>query len=74
MGVLLVVYLLLLAAGLWWLLHRILSDLAEERPLAAPQPVTQRQLALWALACTAVVVPIGAALGPAWPALRDLFF
>ena len=65
--VFLVVYLLVLSAGLWWLLRRIVNDLTKQvEPILETVLVSQRSLAFWAVACVLVIVPIGAALGPAW--------
>jgi formylglycine-generating enzyme required for sulfatase activity/RsiW-degrading membrane proteinase PrsW (M82 family) len=65
--VLLVVFLIALSLGLWWLLRRLVAGLAEGiEPDLAPSVVTRRALAGWASACALVIIPIGAALGPAW--------
>jgi RsiW-degrading membrane proteinase PrsW (M82 family) len=76
-SVALVAFLLLLSAGLWWLMIRIVRDLTRdevtERIGAEPHTlVSPRALAAWALACALVVVPIGAALGPAWRDIRSI--
>lgn len=69
--VLLVVYLLILSAGLWWLFRRIVNDLTEQvEPVLETVLVSRRSLAFWAVACVLVIVPIGAALGPAWNEIR----
>lgn len=67
----LVVFLVALSAGLWLLLRKMVRDLAaapaEEGALPAVSP---RVLAAWAFACALIVIPIGAALGPAWDQIR----
>jgi hypothetical protein len=66
--VLLVAFLAALALGLWWLLRRQAANLAQDITAdLAPEIVSTRALAGWAFACALVVVPIGAALGGAWP-------
>lgn len=73
--VLLVIYLLVLSAGLWWLLYRYVTLLGKEaQPDLSPALVSRRALATWALACVFTIIPIGAALGPAWKALRAVVF
>jgi hypothetical protein len=63
----LVVFLAALSLGLWWLLYRLVAGLAQGiEPDLAPASVSPRALAIWAFACALVIVPIGAALGPAW--------
>lgn len=65
--VLLVAYLVALALGLGWLLRRIVGGLAlGVEPDLTPITISQRALAGWAFACALVIIPIGAALGPAW--------
>jgi hypothetical protein len=66
--VLLVVFLVVLSAGQWWLMHRIVTNLApgEREPEAVFEGLSKRTLAVWALACALVIIPIGAALGSAW--------
>ena len=74
-GVMLVVFLVALSVGLWWYLGRqtaALGQVAEAAPEAAM--VTPRALAAWAGACLLVVVPIGAALGPAWRQIQAVLF
>jgi hypothetical protein len=69
--VFLVVYLLVLSALLWWWLWRIVNDLSKkEAPILDRVLVSQRSLAFWAAACVLVIVPIGAALGPAWKEIQ----
>ncbi len=73
--IILVVYLGILSAGLWWLLRRYVSALGKGTEVdLAPTLVSQRALAGWALACVLVIIPIGAALGPAWSAIRVVLF
>lgn len=72
--VLLVVFLVLLSAGLWWLLRRYVRRLGAGAEITIiPEIVSRRALATWALACALVVVPIGAALGPAWSQIKAVF-
>jgi hypothetical protein len=74
-SVLLVAFLVILSAGLWWLLWKIVRDLVavsdqvavKEKPLPGISP---HALAKWALACALVIIPIGAALGPAWSQIQ----
>jgi len=71
--VLLVVFLAVLSAGMWWLLRRYIIQLGKEvQPDLIPVRITRRALAGWALACALVIIPIGAALGPAWNAIRAM--
>jgi RsiW-degrading membrane proteinase PrsW (M82 family) len=70
-GVALVVFLTALAAGMWWLLHHLVGQYAHQaRPRIAPAIVSQRALAVWAVVCALVIIPIGAALGPAWDSIH----
>jgi hypothetical protein len=39
-----------------------------------PAPVSSRLIAIWAVACAAVIIPIGATLSPAWKEIRALIF
>lgn len=74
---LLVAFLVALSGGLWWLLRRLTVRLAEGiTPEAVPAavPISRRALALWALISVLVIVPIGAALGPAWRAIAAVIF
>ena len=67
----LVVVLVVLSLALWYLLYRLVSSLGQNKqPAVAPTVVTPRGVALWALGCALVIVPIGAALGPTWPQIR----
>lgn len=73
--VLLLVFLILLSAGLWWYLRSLVSKMArEEVPGVSPVQLTPRTLAAWSIACLLVIVPIGAALGPAWRQIRTVLF
>jgi RsiW-degrading membrane proteinase PrsW (M82 family) len=65
--IMLVVFLVVLSLGLWWLLHGHIVKLASGiTPKVAPTVITRRALAGWAFACALVIIPIGSALGPAW--------
>ena len=79
LNILLIGYLVLLSAALWWLLRRIVTGLAqavgaeasaEPGPSLEPALITRRSLAVWAVACAAVIIPIGATLSPAWDAIQ----
>jgi hypothetical protein len=73
LNILLIGYLVLLSIGLWWLLRHIVKGLSERvTPSLTPVPVSRRAIAAWAVACAAVIIPIGAALGPAWDSIRTL--
>lgn len=81
LNVLLIGYLILLSVGLWWLLRRIVNGLSERitpdasTPLNAslePAAVSRRVIAVWAVACALVIIPIGATLSPAWDSIRKL--
>lgn len=73
--ILLVAYLIALSIGLWWILRRLVSGMAEDtEPELTPLAVSPRALALWGLACVLVIVPIGAALGPAWRSIQAVIF
>jgi hypothetical protein len=39
-----------------------------------PVSVSKRLIAIWAVACAAVIIPIGAALSPAWKEIHTLLF
>ena len=66
-------YLVVLSAGLWWMLGRITAGLARQAPPeVSPVRLSSRALAAWALGCVLVLVPIGAALGPAWEEIRGV--
>ncbi len=71
----LLVFLLVLSAGLWWLLSSMVQDLAVSDSQAAAEEslwprVSVRAVAAWACACALVIIPIGAALGPAWKQIQ----
>jgi len=73
LNVLLVSYLVLLSVGLWWLLRKIVNELSERITVdLTPTTVSRRAVAVWALACTIIIIPIGAALSPAWNAIQNL--
>ena len=81
LNTLLVGYLILLSLGLWWLMRKIVNGISERiTPDAstalstslAPATVSRRVIAAWAVACTLVIIPIGATLGPAWDSIRRL--
>jgi RsiW-degrading membrane proteinase PrsW (M82 family) len=63
----LIIFLVLISIGLWGILRRYVVRLGrEEQAEVASWHVSRRALALWAFACAAIIIPIGAALGPAW--------
>lgn len=69
--IVLVIYLALLSAGLWWVLRKVVIGLAgQEVPEVAPARLSSRGLAAWAVGCALLLVPIGALLGPAWSQIR----
>jgi RsiW-degrading membrane proteinase PrsW (M82 family) len=69
----LVIFLVVLSLGLWWLLYRLVASLAQGiEPDLAPPIFSSRALAGWALACALVIIPIGAALGPAWSQIQAI--
>jgi len=71
----LILYLVMLTVGLWWLLRRITLQLAEEEaPKLMPVRVSTRAVAVWAFVCALFIVPIGAAIGPAWQDLQTVLF
>ncbi|HSO14077.1 MAG TPA: PrsW family glutamic-type intramembrane protease, partial [Anaerolineales bacterium] len=75
LSVLLVGYLTLLSLGLWWLLRKILNEISERVTLdLTPATVSRRVIAIWAVACALVIIPIGATLSPAWKEIRSLIF
>ena len=72
--VLLVVFLAVLSSGLWWLLRRYVRELGAGIEIKIiPGIVSRRALAVWALACASVLIPIGAALGPTWSQIKAVF-
>lgn len=38
----------------------------------APALVSRRALATWAVACAAIIIPIGATLSPAWEEIQKI--
>jgi hypothetical protein len=69
----LVVFLVVLSAGLWWLLYHLVNGLAQEiEPDLSPTIVSPRALAYWTCACALVIIPVGAALGPAWSEIQEV--
>jgi len=59
----------------WWLLRRITSRLAlGELPAIIPATISRRALALLAMACTMVIIPVGAALGGAWNEIKSVIY
>ena len=75
LNVLLIGYLVLLSLGLWWLLRKIVNEISERvTPDLEPVNVSRRLIAVWAIGCAAIIIPIGAALSPAWNEIRVLLF
>ena len=73
--VLLIVFLVFLSIGLWWYLRTLVSRMSlAMAPEVAPQKLRTRALAVWSIACLLVIVPIGAAIGPAWRQIRAVLF
>jgi RsiW-degrading membrane proteinase PrsW (M82 family) len=73
LNALLVGYLILLSLGLWWLMRRIVNGISDRvTPDVTPVTVSRRLIAAWAVACAVVIIPIGAALSPAWDSIRKL--
>ncbi len=70
----LIVILLALSLGMWWLLRKLVHQIARgaEAELT-PELISRRALASWAFACVLVIVPLGAALGKAWGQIRAVF-
>lgn len=68
-NVLLIGYIVLLTAGLWVMLGHItrMARQPEEVVIVDGGGLTPRTMGAWALACAFVLVPLGAALGQAWP-------
>ena len=59
----------------WWILARITANLAtDEKSDLVPTLISRRALALWAVACTAIIIPVGAALGGTWAEIRGVLF
>jgi len=73
LNILFIGYLILLSIGLWWLLRRIVNQISEHiTPDLTPATVSRKAVAVWALACALVIVPIGATLSPAWNSIQNL--
>lgn len=73
LNVLFIGYLILLSIGLWWLLRRIVNQISEGiQPDLTPVTVSRRAIAVWAVACAFVIIPIGATLSPAWDSIQSL--
>ncbi len=73
LNILLIGYLVLLSSGLWWLLRRIVNQISERiTPSPEPVSVSRRAIAVWAVACALVIIPIGATLSPAWDSIQKL--
>lgn len=73
LNVLLVGYLILLSVGLWWLLQHIVHELSHNvQSDLTPAIVSKRAIAVWAVACAAIIVPIGATLSPAWSSIEKI--
>jgi RsiW-degrading membrane proteinase PrsW (M82 family) len=71
---LLIVYLVILSSALWLLLKQYTARLSTgEEIQVIPQVISWRILAAWALLCMLVIVPIGAALSPAWSQIAAAF-
>ena len=71
----LVAILAAMAALNWWILTRYLASLQTVKMQEiAPERITKRALAAWAFACVLVIVPVGAAIGRAWPQIRSVLF
>lgn len=71
----LVIFLVALSIFLWWFLRRTTDHLAEEViPQVTTMIVTPRTVAIWSLVCVLVIIPIGAALGPAWRDIQAVIF
>jgi RsiW-degrading membrane proteinase PrsW (M82 family) len=71
--IVLIVFLAGLSLGLWWILRRIVANMAvEEVPDLAPVRISTRALAFWGFVCALIIIPIGAAIGPAWESIREV--
>jgi RsiW-degrading membrane proteinase PrsW (M82 family) len=71
--IVLVLFLAALSLGLWWLLHRMVTNMAVEAgPDLAPVRISARSLAFWGFTCALIIIPIGAAIGPAWDSIREV--
>lgn len=72
-GLVLILYLVGLSAGLWWLIWRITASFAADQvPELSISAISPRRMAIWSLLAALVIIPIGAALGPAWPAIKEI--
>ena len=57
------------------LLRHIINNLSEDvQADLVTDLVSRRALGVWAVACVLVIVPIGAALSPAWNEIRAVVF
>lgn len=73
LNALLVGYLVVLSLGMWWLLRKIVNQFsADVAPDLSVTALSVRAVAVWAIACAAVVIPIGATLSPAWTSIKTL--
>jgi RsiW-degrading membrane proteinase PrsW (M82 family) len=71
--ILLIIFLAGLSLGLWWILRRMVMNMAVDvEPDLAPSRISSRALAIWGFACALIIIPIGAALGPAWDKIREV--
>jgi len=71
LNILLIGYLVLLSLGLWWLLRKIVNQISKRvTPDLEPVSVSRRLIAVWAVSCAAVIIPIGATLSPAWDSIQ----
>ncbi len=72
----LVLILVAMTALNWWILSRYLRQLGGEDvgQVDLRARVPPRALAIWAFAALLVIVPLGAALGRAWPQIRAVLF
>lgn len=58
----------------WWIMIRYLNRLQAEEVTAIERfKLSPRAIAVWALACVVVIVPLGAALGQAWDEIKAVF-
>lgn len=71
----LVIYLITLSGGLWWLLWRYVSRISTVSPeISIPYRFSPRALASLAFGLVILIIPIGAALGQAWDEIRAVMF
>jgi hypothetical protein len=67
----LIIILVAMALFNWWIMTRYLKRLGSgESPEPVSRPVSPRAVAVWAFASVLIIVPVGAALGQAWDAIR----